>query len=67
MGKKWLNFGDLDHIFKVTAALWMSNFDQKKQFIRTLFIEPNDRFWPNFMYGINGIIQRIDKILVTLT
>ena len=29
MGKKWLDFGDLDHIFKVTPALWMSNFDQK--------------------------------------
>ena len=29
MGKKWLDFGDLDLIFKVTQALWMSNFDQK--------------------------------------
>ena len=29
MGKKWEDFGDLDLIFKVTLALWMSNFDQK--------------------------------------
>ena len=29
MGKKWLDFGDLDLIFKVTPALWMSNFDKK--------------------------------------
>ena len=25
LGKKWLDFGDLDLIFKVTPALWMSN------------------------------------------
>ena len=30
MGKKWLDFGDVDLIFKVTPALWMSNFDKKK-------------------------------------
>ena len=29
MGKKLLDFGDLDLIFKVTQALRMSNFDQK--------------------------------------
>ena len=29
MEKKWLYFGDHDLIFKVTQALWMSNFDQK--------------------------------------
>ena len=29
MGKKWLDFGDLDLIFKVTPAFWMSNFDKK--------------------------------------
>ena len=29
MGKEWLDFGDLDLNFKVTPALWMSNFDQK--------------------------------------
>ena len=29
MGKKWLDFGDIDFIFKVTPALWMLNFDQK--------------------------------------
>ena len=28
MEKKWLDFGDLDLIFKVTPALSMSNFDQ---------------------------------------
>ena len=28
-GKKWLDFGDLDLIFKVTPAIWMSNFDKK--------------------------------------
>ena len=26
-GKKWLDFGDLDLIFKVTPTLWNSNFD----------------------------------------
>ena len=30
MEKKWLDFSDLDLIFKLTPALWMSNFDQKK-------------------------------------
>ena len=30
MGKKWLDFGGLDLICKVTPALWMSNFDKKK-------------------------------------
>ena len=30
MGKKYLDFGDLDLIFKVTPALWMSYSDQKK-------------------------------------
>ena len=29
-GKKWLDFGDLDLIFKVTLTLWHSNFDRKK-------------------------------------
>ena len=31
-GKKWLDFDGLDLIFKVTPALWMSIFDQKKSF-----------------------------------
>ena len=31
MGKKLIDFGDLDLIFKVTPALWMSNFDKKKK------------------------------------
>ena len=61
MRKKWLNFGDLDLIFKVTPALWMSNFERKKSLsVCTLFLEPNDGFWPNFMYCIIGIIKRID-------
>ena len=29
MGKEWLDFDDIDLIFKVTPALWMSFFDQK--------------------------------------
>ena len=29
MGKERLDFDDLDLIFKVTLALWMSDFDQK--------------------------------------
>ena len=29
MGKIWLDFVDLELIFKVTQALWMSNFDKK--------------------------------------
>ena len=29
MGKKWLDFGDLDIIFKVTLGRWILNFDQK--------------------------------------
>ena len=29
MGKKWLDFGDLDLISKVTPALWLSKLDQK--------------------------------------
>ena len=29
MKRKWFDLGDLDLIFKVTPALWMSNFDQK--------------------------------------
>ena len=61
MGKKWLDFGDLDLIF-----IWMSNFDQKK-LVCTLYPDPNDGFWPNFMYYIIGIIKKIDQILVTLT
>ena len=28
-GKKWLDFGDLDLIFKITPALWNSNFYRK--------------------------------------
>ena len=38
-GKKWLDFNDLDLIFKVTPALWNSNFDRKK-LVCTLYLEP---------------------------
>ena len=29
MGKKCLDFGDLDLIFKITPTFWIWNFDQK--------------------------------------
>ena len=45
-GKKWLDFGDLDLIFKDTLALWNSNFD-RKMLVCTLFLEPMARIWPN--------------------
>ena len=38
-----------------------------KLLVCTLFLEPNDGFWPNFTYCITGIIKRTDKILVALT
>ena len=38
-GMKWLDFGDLDLIFKVTLALWNSNVDRKKP-VCTLSLEP---------------------------
>ena len=49
-GKKWLDFGDLNLIFKVTPAL-----DQKK-LVCTLSLEPNDRFWPNFINCNVGMV-----------
>ena len=36
MWKKWLDFGDIDLIFMVTPALWMSNFDQKEACLHPL-------------------------------
>ena len=36
MGKKWLDFVDLDLIYKVTPALWMSNFDKKSLYAPNL-------------------------------
>ena len=45
-GKQWLDFGYLDLIFKVTPALWNSNFDRKK-LVCTLSLEPMARIWPN--------------------
>ena len=41
-----------------TNTLKFSNFDQRK-LPCTLSLEPNDGFWPNFMYCIIGIIKRI--------
>ena len=58
MKMKLLDFGDLYLIFKVVPALWMSKFDQK-QIVCTLSLEPNDGFWPYFMYCIIGIIKII--------
>ena len=55
---KWLDFGDIYLIFKVTPALWMSNFDQKK-LVCILSLEPNDRVWPVFMYYIIGVIKKL--------
>ena len=58
MGMK-LDFGDLDLIFKVTPALWMSKFDQKKTCLPTIL-------WTKWcilakiMYCIIGIIKSID-------
>ena len=40
----WLDFGDLDPIFKVTGNIRMSNLDPKK-LVCTLFHEPIDEFW----------------------
>ena len=59
MDKKWLDFGEVDLIFKDTPALWMSNFYQI-QIVCTLSLEQNDVFWPNFMYCIIGIVKRFD-------
>ena len=33
MEKKWSDFGFLDLIFKVTPALWRSNFDKKESLV----------------------------------
>ena len=54
--KQWLYFGDLDLIFKVTPALKFLNFDQKK-IVCTLSLEPNNGFWPNFMYYNFGMVR----------
>ena len=35
--KKWLDFGDLYLVFKVTLALWNWNFDRKKACVHTIF------------------------------
>ena len=45
-GNKWLDFGDLDLIFKVTPALWNSNFDRKK-LMCILSLEPMTGILPN--------------------
>ena len=42
MGKKWLDFGEPDLIFKATPSLWMSNFDQKSLSAPYLFNQMMD-------------------------
>ena len=54
-GKEMIRFWWSWPLFKVTPALWMSNFNQKK-LVCILSLDSNDRFWPNFMYCIIGII-----------
>ena len=64
-GKKWLDFDDLDLIFKVTPALWNSNFVRKK-LVCTLSLEPMlefDRISTDTSIGRG----KSDQILVTLT
>ena len=47
-GKKWLDFGDLYLVFKVTPALWNSSFDRKK-LVCTLYRTNGWNFpWPDF-------------------
>ena len=41
-----------------TSTLKFSNFDQKMLFC-TLSLEPNDRFWPNFIYCNIGTVLKI--------
>ena len=48
-GKKWLDFGDTDLIFKVIPALWNIQILTKK-LVCTLSLEANDGFWPKFIY-----------------
>ena len=58
-GKKWLDFGDLELIFRVTLALWIIKFWQKR-LLCTLSLEPDDGFWPNFIYcniGVKDLIR----------
>ena len=42
MRKKWLDFGDLDLIFKVKSALLMSSFDQNSLSAPYLLIQMMD-------------------------
>ena len=58
MGKKWLDFGDLDLIFEVTPALWMSNFDKKKTCLRPIFF--NQMMHSSKTLCIIGMIKRFD-------
>ena len=62
MGKKLLDFGDLDHIFKVTPAFEcqiLTKIHVKKELVCNLSHEPNDGYSPNFVYCIIGIIKII--------
>ena len=59
MWKKWLDFGDIDLIYKVTLALCQSL--TLKKLVCILSVEPNDGCWPNFMYCIIVIIKKKKK------
>ena len=65
MRKKWLDFGDLDLFFKVTPALWISNFDQKSLSAPYLLNQMMNS--SETMYCNIGIIKIIGLILATLT
>ena len=63
MEKNWLDFGDLDPIFKVTQGLRLLT----KWLVCTLSHEGMDGFWPNLHNRIVVTWKRTDYILVTLT
>ena len=62
-----IDFGDLDLIFKVTPVTSLNAKFLPEKLVCTLSLEPNDGFWPNIMYYNIGIVQRFEKILVTMT
>ena len=55
--KKWLNFGALDLIFKVTPALWMSNFDKKNSWSAPYLLKQMMAYGQT-TYCITGILKR---------
>ena len=67
MGEKcWLDFGDLDPIFKVTQGLRLLE-NAGKWLVCTLSPEGTNWFWPTLHIYIAGTCKRTDEILVTLT